>query len=86
MTNFWAVRDAQRSCVFQGDESGRINIAPSPPPVVGRAAPDGFEYSTCALLKPGIYDAAVDGVRDSQTHSDGIATPASCHRRGAEAL
>lgn len=86
MAIFWPVRDAQRSCVFQGDESGRINIAPSPPAVLGRAAPDGFEYSTCALLKPGIYDAAVDGVRDRQTHSGDIATPASCHRLGAEAL
>lgn len=45
-----------------------------------------FEHSTCTLLMPRFYDAAVDGLSDSQTHSGGIATPASCHRVGAETL
>lgn len=45
-----------------------------------------FGHSTCTLLMPRIYDAAVDGLSDSQTHSGGIATPALCHRVGAEAL
>lgn len=90
MANFWAVRDAQRNCVFQGDESGGINIAPSPPPVVGRAAPDRFEHSkvwTFCLYFVNAKDLWCSCWWGQwQTHSGGIATPASCHRVGVEAL
>lgn len=37
----------------------------------------GLNIAAVLLLMPRIYDAAVDGVSDSQTHSGGIATPAS---------